>query len=76
MNRGAFNAERRRAEPVTLAIDGVIGLVLAAEGWLLAASRPVAGVLTIALGLGIFLTRLVIERATERSAFEAESREV
>jgi predicted Ser/Thr protein kinase len=75
MNRGAFHPERRRAEPVTLVIDGLIGLVLAAEGWLLAVSRPVAGVLTIALGIGIFLTRFVIERATERSAFEVESRE-
>jgi predicted Ser/Thr protein kinase len=69
MNREAFAPERRRAEPVTLLVDSLIGLILAGEGWLLTLSRPVAGLLTIALGVGIVLTRLVIERSTERSAF-------
>jgi hypothetical protein len=69
MNREAFHHERRRAEPVTLIVDVLIGILVAVEGLLLAGTRPVAGVLAIALGVGIALTRLVIERSTERSAF-------
>lgn len=74
MNREAFHPERRRAGPVTLAVDLLIGVIVAVEGLLLAASRPVAGVLAIALGVGIALTRLVIERSTERSAFGNDHR--
>lgn len=69
MNRTSFEAERRRADPVTLIVDGLIGLVLAIEGWALAPTRPLAGVLTIALGVGIALTRIVVEPATTRGAF-------
>jgi hypothetical protein len=70
MNRSSFDAERRRAEPITLVVDTLIGLVLAFEGWQLAAARPDAGLLTIALGVGVALARLVIESSTTRGAFE------
>jgi len=70
MNRSSFDAERRRAEPITLIVDTLIGLALAFDGWQLAAARPVAGLLTIALGVGVALARLVIESSTTRGAFE------
>lgn len=70
-NRWSFDAERRRAEPITLVVDVLIALTLGTEGWRLASARPVAGVLTIALGIGIGLTRLVVEPATTRGAFES-----
>jgi serine/threonine protein kinase len=69
LNRPSFDAERRRAEPITLVTDVVIALALAAEGWQLAAARPLAGALTIALAVGIALTRLVVEPSTARGAF-------
>ena len=69
MNRASFRAERRRAAPVTLAADLVIALVLAVEGWQLTSTRPVAGLLTIALAVGIGLSRVLIEPATTVGAF-------
>jgi hypothetical protein len=69
MNRSSFDAERRRAEPVTLVGDVLIGLALALEGWQLAAVRPLAGALTIALAVGIVLTRVIVEPTTTKGAF-------
>jgi hypothetical protein len=69
MNRPSFAAERRRAEPITRIVDIVIALALAAEGWQLAAARPLAGALTIALAVGIALARLVVEPSTTHGAF-------
>jgi serine/threonine protein kinase len=69
MNRGAFAAERRRAEPITLAADMMMALVLGVDGLLLARGRAVAGVLTIALAVGMALARLVVERSTSNAAF-------
>jgi membrane-associated phospholipid phosphatase len=70
MNRTSFPAERRRAAPVTLVVDLLIALVLALEGWHLASTRPVAGLLTIALAVAIGLSRIVIEPATTHGAFD------
>jgi hypothetical protein len=47
--------------------------VLASEGLWLAFTRPLAGVLAAALGVGIALTRLVVEPATTRGAFGGKS---
>jgi hypothetical protein len=69
MNRASFEAERRRASPVTLAVDVLIASALAVDGLIVAANHAVAGVLTIALAVGIFLARLVVERSTARGAF-------
>jgi hypothetical protein len=69
MNRSSFEGEHRRAQPVTLIVDVLIGVVLASEGLWLAFARPLAGVLTIALAVGIVLSRLVVEPATTRGAF-------
>jgi serine/threonine protein kinase len=69
MNRRSFVAERRRAEPITLLVDIAIALALFAGGALVAPRRPLSGVLTIALAIGIALARVVVERATTTAAF-------
>jgi eukaryotic-like serine/threonine-protein kinase len=68
MTRRSFAAERRRANPVTLVVDLVIALALAVDGLILQA-RPLATVLTIALGVGLALARLLLERSTAAAAF-------
>jgi len=68
MNRRSFAAERRRANPVTLVVDLVIALALAVDGLTLEA-RPLATVLTIALGVSVALARLLLERSTAAAAF-------
>jgi hypothetical protein len=68
MNRRSFAAERRRANLVTLIVDLIIALTLAFDGFLLQ-GRPLAAVLTIALGVGIALARLLLERSTATAAF-------
>ena len=70
MNPAAFDAERLRAHPITVAVDLFLAAILAVEGWQLTAVRPLAGTLTIALSIGLALTRLVIEPTTTRAAFE------
>ncbi len=65
-----LHAERRRLDPITLVIDLLMALLLAGDGLALVnASREVAGVLTIALAVGIAVTRLVLEPGTARAAF-------
>ena len=70
MNRPSFAAERRRAEPVTFAVDVAIALALGVNGLLLTRTRPLFAVLTIALGICIALARVVVERATTTAAFD------
>lgn len=62
-------AERRRATTVTLIFDLLVALALAADGAILAPLRPLAAVLTMALGVGIALARLVVEPATTAATF-------
>jgi hypothetical protein len=69
VNSPHLAAERRRAMPVTLATDLLLALTLAADGVLLSASRPLAGVLTLALAIGIALARIVVEPATTSATF-------
>lgn len=69
VNAAGLPAERRRALPVTLTADLLIALALAADGVMLAPSRPLVAVLTIALGVGIALARLVVEPATTSASF-------
>jgi hypothetical protein len=70
VNDPRLAGELRRAATVTLLTDAVIGLALAAGGMLLAATRPVPAVLTIALGVGIALARLVVEPSTTATFVE------
>jgi predicted Ser/Thr protein kinase len=71
---GGFGQERRRARPITVAVDLLIAAALVADGALVAQTRPLAAVLTFALALGIALTGLVVEPATTRAAFGEENR--
>jgi hypothetical protein len=70
MNDPRLASELKRAALVTLLADVVIGLALAAAGLLLASTRPVPAVLTIALGVGIALVRLVVEPSTTAAFLE------
>jgi hypothetical protein len=70
MNDPRLSIELRRAALVTLMTDLLIGLELAAAGALLATSRPVPAVLTIALGVGIALARIVVEPSTTAAFLE------
>lgn len=69
VNRRSFATERQRAAPVTLLSDVVIALALGIDGLLIANQRQVAGVLALALAVGLALARTVVERATTRGAF-------
>lgn len=63
--------QRRRVAPLTLVGDLMMAVLLAGDGlgWIVAASREVAGVLTIALAVGLVVARLLLEPTTTRAAF-------
>ena len=69
VNGGGLDVERQRASSVTIATDLAVALALVVDGGLLAFGRPVPAVLTIALGVGTALARLVIEPATTSATF-------
>jgi predicted Ser/Thr protein kinase len=71
MNRPGLAVERRRAAPVTLVIDLLIAVALLSDGALLAPVRMLPATLTIALGVGVALARLVLEPSTTAAAFDA-----
>jgi len=64
-----MEAERRRASIATLVSDLTVALALAIDGAMLASGRPVPAILTIALGLGVAIARLVVEPATTAATF-------
>ena len=63
-------AERRRAATVTLVVDLLVAGALGLDGAILTSVRPLAAVLTMALGVGIALVRLVVEPVTTAAAFK------
>ena len=69
VRRREFSAERRRATPATLIADLLIALALLADGVIMSQARPLAAVLTLALGVGIGLARLVVEPSTTTATF-------
>jgi predicted Ser/Thr protein kinase len=69
---GALAAERRRTRPWTLGVDLILAALLGADGVVLAASRPLAAVLTLALGVGIVMARTVIEPSTTAASFDGK----
>ena len=70
LNRPSFAAEQRKAVPVTLAMDVILAAALVADGLLVSPIQPLTAALTIALGVGVALARLVVEPATTAAAFE------
>ena len=66
---GELSAERRRATPATLVADLLIALALVADGVIMSRARPLAAVLTLALGVGIGLARVVVEPSTTTATF-------
>jgi len=71
VNSSRFAAELQRAVPVLFAADLSLAVALAIDGLLLADIRPVASVLTVALGVGLALTRLLVEPATTSASFKS-----
>ncbi len=71
VNSSRFAAELQRAVPVLFAADLSLAVALAIDGLLLADIRPVASVLTLALGVGLALTRLLVEPATTSASFKS-----
>jgi predicted Ser/Thr protein kinase len=69
VNPYALGAQLQRAEPITGVVDIFVAIVLATVGFELASARPLAGTLTIALAVGIALSRLLVEPSTTRAAF-------
>ena len=69
LNRDGFAREETRATPVILGVDLLFATTVILDGLLIAAAEQVAGVLMIALGLGVALARLLVEPATTRAAF-------
>ncbi|MDR1990159.1 MAG: serine/threonine protein kinase [Acidobacteriaceae bacterium] len=68
-NRASFDVERRRSAPVTIGVDITLGLILLFEGLRLTSTRAVAAVVAMALGAGMILARLLLERSTTKAAF-------
>ena len=61
--------ERRRTDRTMRAADLAIAAALFADGLLLAATKPLWGVLTMALAVGIALASLLMEPSTTEAAF-------
>jgi serine/threonine protein kinase len=72
-NRAYLTAERRRARRPTLVLDLLMSILLFVDGVILAGTRALPAVLTIALALGIALAAVVLEPATTTAAFEEEA---
>ena len=64
VNTSRLTAERQRAVAVLLVADLILAVAVATDGVLLSAARPLASVLTIALGVSIALARLIVEPST------------
>jgi eukaryotic-like serine/threonine-protein kinase len=73
MNRPQLAAERRRTSRATMLLDLLAAVLLFTDGVILAGTRALPAVLTIALALGIALAAIVLEPATTSAAFEEDS---
>jgi hypothetical protein len=73
VNGPGLAAEHRRASPVTLGMDLLLGLALMADGALLSGARPLPAVVAMGLGAGIILARVVIEPATTSASFRTRA---
>ena len=73
MNRPHLAIERRRTSRATMLLDLLAAVLLLGDGILLAATRALPAVFTIALALGIALASIVLEPATTSAAFGEDS---
>jgi hypothetical protein len=69
LHKPGLTTEHRRATPATLAMDLLLGLVLLADGAIVAGTRPLPAVIAMALGAVIVLARLIIEPSTTSASF-------
>ena len=69
LNREHLTSERRRLRRPLLAIDLIIAAGGALSGLVLAGTRPLAGVLSASLAIGLALASLMMEPATTNAAF-------
>jgi len=73
MNRPQLVVERRRTARATTLLDLLAAVLLFTDGIILAGTRALPAVLTIALALGIALAAIVLEPATTSAAFGEDS---
>jgi hypothetical protein len=69
LNQAHLAAERRRLRPMIVGVDLLMSAGCALAGLVLVSQRPLAGVLTIALAIGLALATMMMEPATTNAAF-------
>ncbi len=69
LNAGHLSSERRRLRPAIAVVDLMIAAGCAFAGLTLAGQRPLAGVLTVGLAVGLALATMMMEPATTKAAF-------
>jgi hypothetical protein len=72
VNVTRFMDEYVRVARVLLVADLLLAATLVADGLLLATIRPLAGVLTVALGVGIAAAHLIVEPARVSASFKPQ----
>jgi predicted Ser/Thr protein kinase len=73
MNQPHLTIERRRTSRATRLLDLIAGLLLFTDAAMLASTRALPAVFTLALALGIALASLVLEPATTAAVFGDET---
>lgn len=73
MNRARLSDERRRTATVTTAVDLLLAAALFVDASMFVRLRPLWGMLTMALALGIAMAALIMEPATTAAAFGEDS---
>jgi serine/threonine protein kinase len=69
VNRPRLRTERLRVRRPMMVVDLIIACALAADGLSIATARPLWGMLTIALAVGIALAAILMEPATTAATF-------
>ena len=70
LNKARLTSERVRLRPMLVAIDVMMAAGCAMSGLVLVTVRPLYGVLTVGLAIGLALATLVMEPATTTAAFQ------
>jgi hypothetical protein len=69
LNAAHLASERRRLRPGLVAVDLLMSAGCALAGLILAGTRPLAGMLTVSLAVGLALATIVMEPSTTAAAF-------